>query len=140
MLSLVLIQDVCGAASPPVVKNGDKWKLSRVSKGRETIITLATCDVHTLSVKVALILMALSMGIKRTVYSFLHHCDKFRNVTIIYFVRGTYKMERGKLGPPRAAKLMFGVKVFGFTCLLNFKLGSKKVKGEIQQIIVIFFF
>jgi len=64
MLSLVLIEDVCGAASPPVVKNGDKWKLSRVSKERETVITFATCDVHTLCVKVALILMALCMGIK----------------------------------------------------------------------------
>ena len=63
----------------------------------------------------ALILMALCMGIKGTVYNFLHHCDKFRNVTVIYFVPGAYKMERGKLGRPRAAKLMSGFKVFDFT-------------------------
>jgi len=44
--------------------------------------------------------MAVSMGIRRAVYNFLHHYDKFRNLTIIYFVPGVYKMERGKLGSP----------------------------------------
>jgi hypothetical protein len=39
------------------------------------------------------------MGVKREVYNFLHHCDKFRSQTIIYFLPGAYKMERRKLGP-----------------------------------------
>jgi hypothetical protein len=60
--------------------------------------------VHALSVKVALVLMAVSMGIKRAVYNFLHRCEKFGNLTVIYFVPGAYKMERGKLRPLRAAK------------------------------------
>jgi hypothetical protein len=35
-------------------------------------------------------------------------------------------MERGKLRPLRAAKWMFGFKVFDFTLPLKFKLSSKK--------------
>lgn len=40
MLSLVLIQVLCGAVSRHAVKNGDKWKPNRVWSGKETIITV----------------------------------------------------------------------------------------------------
>jgi hypothetical protein len=35
MLSLVLIQDQCGAMSRPAVRNGDKWKPYRIWSGKE---------------------------------------------------------------------------------------------------------
>jgi hypothetical protein len=78
MLSLVLIQDQCGVPSPLAVKNGDKWKSSRVSKERETIITLATCDVLHLSVKAASILMAYAWELREKCTIFYTSVTNFK--------------------------------------------------------------
>ena len=102
MLSLVPIQNVCGAASPLAVKNGDKWKLSRVSKGEanNNYIRYLWCTRPECKSDPNLNGRQHRSQQSSSVQIFLHRCDKFKKSN--YNLLSTRGVQNGE-GKGRAA-------------------------------------